>query len=408
MKTFAVNQRTYRLPDRPVAVVCIDGSDNTYLDAAMDRGAMPNLQKMAVQGYRGMARSALPSFTNVNNVSLVTGAPPVVHGICGNYFYDEISGQEVMMNSPEYLCAPTILEKAANAGRKVAMITAKDKLRLLLSKNLHGIAFSAERPFSDEKLLAAMPATRDFLKCGPPDIYSAEASLYVLRAGVALLQDRAADFLYLSLTDFMQHSYEPTQREVLDFYRKMDLEFGRLAVTDAILGLTADHGMNAKHDAEGNPKVLYLEEALEREFGPGFRVILPITDPYVRHHGALGSFAVVYLPEKERLGEVASWLYDQNGVTEVLEKTRAAKKLELPADRMGDLVVMSGRDTVLGKSPKHHDLTQLHSPLRSHGGRYEEMVPLIVSRPLNQTYQAQAQGDLRNFDVFDFVLNGTL
>jgi phosphonoacetate hydrolase len=71
----------------------------------------------------------------------------------------------------------------------------------------------------------------------------------------------------------------------------VDVELGRLLKSGAIVGLTADHGMNAKQKADGSPNVIYLETALVEKFGKGFRVILPITDPYVAHHGALGSFA---------------------------------------------------------------------------------------------------------------------
>jgi phosphonoacetate hydrolase len=90
----------------------------------------------------------------------------------------------------------------------------------------------------------------------------------------------------------------------------------------------------------------------------------------------------------------------------VLEKAEAAELLELPADRIGDLVVMSAADTVLGRSPEHHDLSQLDRPLRSHGGRFETTVPFIFSGPLNDEYAARAAADPRNFEVFDYVCNG--
>ncbi|MBA4150371.1 MAG: phosphonoacetate hydrolase [Verrucomicrobia bacterium] len=404
---FSVNGRTYKPAQRPIVTICLDGSADEYLDAAMARGLMPNLQRMSIRGFRGMARGALPSFTNVNNASIVTGVSPAVHGISGNYFYDPESGQEVMMNSAKYLRANTLLAAAAQAGRKVAVVTAKDKLREILSHGLTGIGFSAEKA-ADAQLATHGIADVEKLMGEPaPAIYSANASLFVLRAGVALVRAGLADLLYLSFTDYMQHKYEPEAPEVLDFYAAIDLELGHLLELGAVIGATADHGMNAKQKLNGEPNVLYLETMLDEKFGGGFRVILPITDPYVLHHGALGSFASVYLPPTAKLMEVSSWLMKLPGVTEVYDRETAAEKLEIPADRIGDLVVMSGRDVVVGRTTAHHDLSALDGGLRSHGGRYEEMVPFVISEPLNAGYQAKARGDLRNFDLFDFTINGT-
>jgi len=153
--------------------------------------------------------------------------------------------------------------------------------------------------------------------------------------------------------------------------------------------------------------VIYLESELVRKFGSGFRVILPITDPYVVHHGALGSFAVVHLPPKQAFIPVRDWLMELAGVTDVYDRATAARKMELPADRLGELVVLSGRDLVLGRTPQYHDLKALAGGLRSHGGRYEEMVPFILSEPLKPEYAAKAAGDPRNFDIFEFTVNGT-
>src|SRR5262249_52428844 len=125
---FTVNRRSYRPPARPIVAICLDGSADDYLVAALARGRMPHLQRMAVQGYRGLARGAMPSFTNVNNASIATGVPPAEHGIGGNFFYDSASGQEVMMNSAQYLRAETIFPAAARAGRKVAVVKGKEKI----------------------------------------------------------------------------------------------------------------------------------------------------------------------------------------------------------------------------------------------------------------------------------------
>lgn len=410
---FSANGIQYRPPARPVAVICLDGSSDEYLNAALIRDRMPHLKKMILSGFRGVARGAMPSFTNVNNSSIVTGVPPSVHGIGGNFFFDTSIGQEVMMNSAKFLRCETLFPAAAQSGRKVAVVTAKEKLRDIFASGLlqkGGIAFSSEK--AGQAAVATHGIENVESLVGPtPAIYSGEASLYVLKAGAALIEKGVADFLYLSTTDFMQHKYAPDAAEAVEFYAGIDEQIGRMLKLGTLLGITADHGMNAKQKTDGSPNVFYLESELVQRFGAGFRVILPITDPYVVHHGALGSFAQVHVPAAmasgAALAEIMTWLLNQPGVCEVLDRATAARLMELPADRMGDLVVCSSRDAVLGRTPEYHDLKAIEGGLRSHGGRYEEMVPLLFSSPLRPSYATRALGDPRNFQIFDFTVNGT-
>ncbi len=405
---FSVNGRTYRPPARPVVVICIDGCQDAYLDEALARGRMPRVAHLVAGGWRGLVRGALPSFTNVNNACIVTGAPPTVTGIAGNFFLDPDSGEEVMMNSSRYLRCDTLLAAAARAGRRVAMVTAKDKLRSLLTKDLEGIAFSVEKAGEARRETHGIDDVEALVGAPAPDIYSGEASLFVLEAGAVLLEAGLADFLYLTLSDYVQHKHAPHEEQALAFYAGMDLRIGRLLDAGAVVGITADHGMNGKTDARGEPKVIYLETALEQAFGPIARVVCTITDPYVVHHGALGGLVNVHLHDPARAAEVARWTLDLEGVTEVYERDLAARKLELPADRIGDLVVLAGRDWVLGRTEADHDLSQLGGiPLRSHGGRYEEMVPLLLSEPLSTLHARRAAGDPRSFEVFEFACGGT-
>lgn len=408
--SFTVNGRTYAPPACPVVVVCLDGSADAYLDAALARDRMPHLKRFAAAGWRGQARAAMPTFTNVNNASIVTGVPPRVHGIGGNYFYDRGSDEEVMMNSARFLTAPTLLPAAQKAGRKVAVVTAKEKLRDIFASGLvgpaGGLAFSSEKAAAARLETHGIADVEAFVGRPQPEIYSGDASLYVLEAGAALVAAGRADFLYLSTTDYMQHTYAPDAPEVVEFYAGLDAALGRLDSLGAVIGITADHGMNAKQKADGTPNVIYLESLLNRQFGPGFRVILPITDPYVVHHGALGSFAQVHLPSLQPVEPVRDFIGAMLGITEVHEVRTAVQKLELPPERVGDLAVCAGRDVVIGRTPQYHDLKALHGGLRSHGGRYEEIVPFLFNRPLQPAFRRRAEADVRNFDIFDFTCNG--
>lgn len=404
--SFVVNDRTYDPPSHPLVVICLDGSADEYFDAALDRGRMPHLQEIARSGYRGLARGALPSFTNVNNAAIVTGVPPSITGISGNYFLDPETGREVMMNDASYLRCPTILAAAARAGRRVGMVTAKDKLRGILSSGLDGISISVEKAAEIDLTDHGFAPAEALVDEPGPGIYSADASLYVLKTGVALLDQDLADFLYLSTTDYIQHSFAHDEAGALAFYEQIDQQIGELRSTGAGIAITADHGMNAKQRSDGSPNVIYLESDLTVKFGDGINVLLPITDPYVVHHGALGSFATVHLAPEQDATAVGSYIAQLDGITEVHDRAAAIRLLELPGDRIGELVVLSARDVVIGKTPEHHDLSVLEGTLRSHGGRYEEMVPMIVSMPLSETYTQKARGDLRNFDVFDLICNG--
>jgi phosphonoacetate hydrolase len=385
----SINGRSYRRPSAPVVVVCVDGCEQDYLTEAARAGVAPFLARMMEQGTARIGECVVPSFTNPNNLSIVTGVPPSVHGICGNYFFDREAGAEVMMNDPKYLRAGTILAAFADAGAKVVVVTAKDKLSRLLGHKLKGICFSSEKADAAMVELAGMPV---------PSVYSAELSEFVFAAGVKLMERDRPDLMYLSTTDYVQHKAAPGTPAANAFYAMMDRYLARLDRAGASIALTADHGMNAKHGADGAPNVIYLQDRLDEWLGPGAaRVILPITDPYVVHHGALGSFATVYLEK-----DVSERISQLPGIELVLRREEAARKFELPADRIGDLVVVSTRHVVIGTSRSRHDLSGLTEPLRSHGGISEQKVPLLFNRRLRRLEPGRR---LRNFDVFDLALN---
>lgn len=183
----------------------------------------------------------------------------------------------------------------------------------------------------------------------------------------------------------------------------MDKYLAQLDRLGAIIVLTADHGMNDKHGADGAPKVIYLQDQLDARYGPErARVILPITDPYVVHHGALGSYATVYAPDEAAAAEWIERIRALPGVELVLTRAEAAARFELPPDRIGDIVVVSEQSTVLGTSASRHDLSGLDAPLRSHGGISEQRVPLICNRPVSGIASGRR---LRNFDALDTALN---
>ena len=398
-----INGRTYKPPSQPTVVVCIDGCEPDYLAQAVAAGQMPWLKRTLALGSGLTADCVVPSFTNPNNLSIVTGVPPSVHGICGNYLFDTATGNEVMMNDPKWLRAPTLLAALAEAGQSLAVITAKDKLRSLLGHKMKGICFSAEK--ADQVTLDTNGIENVLALVGKPlpSVYSADLSEFVFAAGVKIMQTHKPDVMYLSTTDYVQHKHAPGTDGANSFYRMMDGYLDQLEALGCVIVLTADHGMNAKVAMDGTPDVVYLQDWFDEWLGTSVaRVILPITDPYVVHHGALGSFATVYLPEGADLVVARDRLALVKGMELVLTREQAAQRFELPADRIGDLVAVSERFTVIGTSAARHDLSALEVPLRSHGGLSEQRVPLIVNRKLPGLDKARR---FRNFDAFDLALN---
>ena len=407
MDQVVVNGRAYRRPTRPVVVVCVDGSEPGYIERAVETGRARFFERVLEHGTNRLADCVIPSFTNPNNISIVTGVPPSVHGISGNFFFDPESGAEVMMNDPRLMRADTVFKAFQGAGARIAVITAKDKLRRLLGHGLaigpeRAICFSAEQADTASLAEHGVAGVTELVGMGQPDVYSAELSEFVLRAGVAVMERDAPDIMYLSTTDYIQHKHAPGTPVANAFYAMMDRYLGELDAMGVLIALTADHGMNAKHDATGAPDVIYLQDLLDRWLGAGTaRVILPITDPYVVHHGALGSFATVYLAPSGAVPPLIERLRGVTGIELALTRTDACARFELPEDRVGDVVVLAATHKVLGTSRARHDLSGLTEPLRSHGGLTEQVVPMIANRRVAMPAGQQ----LRNFDVFDVALN---
>ena len=405
----SVNGRDYRWPNRPRVVVCVDGSEPDYIEKAIEAGVMPWTKKVVEgQGSDLRAHCVVPSFTNPNNISIVTGVPPKVHGICGNFYYDRENDKEVMMNEPHLLRTPTIFKAFQDQGAKIAVITAKDKLRRLLGNELKfgadgAICFSSEK--SDEVTLAdnGIENVVEMVSMEVPSVYSAELSEFIFAAGVKLMETVRPDLMYLSTTDYIQHKFAPGSEGANSFYAMMDSYWAKLDELGAVVALTADHGMNAKHDDAGDPKVIYLQDEMDRILSPAeARVILPITDPYVVHHGALGSYATIYLADDADVAHIVTELKKIPGMENVFTNKEGCDEFELAYDRMGDLILTSDKNVVLGTTASRHDLSGLTVPLRSHGGVTEQTVPLIFSRPATNL---EAGHQLRNFDIFNVALN---
>ena len=413
MKTIQLNGVTYRWPKQLVVVVCIDGGDPAYIEQGLRDGIIPNIARFMREGFSAIADGTVPSFTCPNNMSLITGAPPAVHGISGNFYLNE-QGEAVVMTGPELLRSRTILAAFADAGAKVVSITAKDKLCKQLGKDLDlnrgNVSFSAEKAAQCTLAENGIENVLEFVGMPQPDMYSMDLSLFVLEAGIKLLEWDRPDLLFLSLTDYIQHKHAPGDPTANEFYRRIDDAFGRLDALGAVVALTADHGMNDKLTAEGKPNVIFLQDILDREFGPGdTKVICPITDAFVKHHGALGGFVRVWCRGGKATPQaIIDLIKVMPGIAMALDKDEVCRRFELPRDREGDVAVIGDIGTVIGAAAAEHDLSNLaDARLRSHGAVTEARVPIILSRPVSADFLQRATiGPLNSYQIFDYAING--
>jgi len=393
MTAVEVNGRTYAFPSTRTAVVCLDGVDPRYLDDAFERNLVPRLRELTEQGVYAAGSSQLPSFTNPNNLSIVTGALPAVHGVPGNHYLAP-DGQEMQLTDASVLRAPSIHAAFEKCGVSVLTVTTKDKLRGLLGAGAVPCV-SAER--AGELELSGHGRVSRFVNRPVPGIYDWDCSHYALELGLALADVLEIDLLYVSLTDFVQHAAGPGEALSDAYLSRLDELVGDYLDAGWRLGLVADHGMNPK------PYVRYLGDVLQHAGVNGAHVVLPITDPYVVHHAALGSACWIHVDEDE-LESARGAVAAVEGVEEVLTRDEATAALALPADRIGDLVVLADAETVLGRSAGEHDLSALRGPLRSHGGRHERSVPILLSeRPQGTKRDLLARG-ASNADVHFLLL----
>lgn len=409
--SFELHGRTFNLPQRPTVVVCVDGFDPDYLQKGIDDGILPTMASFIQKGFHETAEVTMPTFTNTNNCSIITGQPASVHGINGNYFLDKATKEEVMIQDDSLLRGSTILAECSKRGVRVAALTAKDKLRKIIQRGLNmktSYCFSSEKADATTKEENGLEDVEAFVGRPKPDRLSGELSLYMLDAGVKLLEQDKADLFYLTMSDYIQHKYAPGDKESDAFLKGVDERLKRLVDLGAVVAVTGDHGMSAKSNSDGTPNVLFLQDELEARFGKGCcRVICPITDPFAGHHAGLGSFVRVYVDENktDKVDEMLKLCREFPQVDLALDGKTACERFNMPLDREGDIAVVTAKNAVIGAKSSEHDLSNLtgHS-LRSHGGLSEIRVPLMLSDTLAEA-APRGQRTWHNYDAFEIALN---
>ena len=369
----------------PTIIILVDGFDPEYLAVC----AAPALEAVAAGGFRVDGRGMTPSVTNVNNVSLVTGSYPERHGITSNYWLDRERGQELYMESGEFLCAETMFRRAAAAGMRSLLVTAKDKLLRLLSPpgGAADVALSAEAP----------PGWAVAAAGEPPPIYSLEVNRWVLDAGRGAMARESFDLVYLTTTDYAMHTYGPQHPESARHVKLLDDGIGALMAQSpgARILVTADHGMSDK------TRMLHLPGELAR-YGIAARAVPVIKDRYIVHHSNLGGSIYVHLDKPADVDAALDVLRHRPGVEEALPGEEAARRFRLMPERIGDILVLADAATVFGDP----DEVAMPPGLRSHGSVHESVVPIIGGGP---GLDRQAAARFReNMDVGRYIFEEVL
>ena len=374
-------------------VICVDGLDPEYLEAC----ETPNLTRLGGMGFLKTGQCMMPSVTNVNNVSLVTAAYSDTHGISSNYRLVRETGEEIYMESGEYVLAETMFQRLERRGGKSALVTSKDKLRTLLADGAT-IAVSSEQ--APEWVVREVGA--------PPPIYSLEVNGWVVEAA-SFIMSRCEDLdvVYISTTDYAMHTYAPEEPESQRHLSILDEAVGELVESypDVTLLLTADHGMSRKR------RMVDLESALER-YGMRAVAVPIIKDRYTVHHSNLGGCSYVYVdyvdpgsgdrrgPKTgDALVEALKVLGETPGVEEALSQEEAVDRFRLHRERIGDIVVTGESDVVFGDPSE----TEMPPRLRSHASTHERQVPLLGYNGDFEGFSFQENRDLGRF-VFERVL----
>lgn len=348
---------------KTTVVVCVDGLDPEYLDACLT----PNIREIARKGFLKIGKSIMPSVTNVNNVSLVTASYPEAHGISSNYRMIRETGEEIYMESSDYILTETMFQRAQRLGKRTIMVTSKDKLRTLLSGGAT-IAVSSER--APEWVIAGRNVGQ------PPEIYSLEVNGWSINAASFIMTQQPADLVYITTTDYAMHTYPPDAPESQQHLTILDNALGDLLEThpDITLLLTADHGMSAKS------QLIDLDDVL-RNHGIHATQVPIIKDRYVLHHSNLGGCMFIYLDPShlEYVNQAMDILKETPGIEDVYSREEAVEKLNLYYERIGDIVVTGDPEVVFGPSEISGSWGEGKVPpgLRSHASAHEQAIPLI-------------------------------
>ena len=345
-----------------VLMFLLDGFDPGYVQPVR----MPRLAALMKAGASTLdGRGVLPSLTNVNHISLLTGTYPKRHGLSTNFYYDRATRTDVFMEQVSFVQEPLVFERFKAAGWSTALVTAKEKLTKLLRRGLDVCIDMKTHPEAHRAAAGA-----------PPEIFSLDINLWVFRMAREVALRERPDFLYVATTDYPQHMLAPDEPAMQQYLEASDEALGRLLEVydpaETLVVLTADHGMNAKLRSVSPVEVL-------AQAGIATHGVPLIRDGLYAHHRDLGGSLYLYFDDPGKAREARAVLQRVPGIDEVVPNAEAHRD-HLPAERVGDLICWAARDVALGiwtDGPANRSETGL----RSHGSKHEQRIPMLVTGP---------------------------
>lgn len=393
------NNIIYTIPSKgspPVIGICLDGTSPDHL-AGLE---MPHFWSGS---YRD-AHAFIPTVTNTNNVSIITGVSPSVHGVVANTIleFEEKGGVGKLIETPlikeDALKCETILSCASQKGNPVLVVTAKKKLVKLLGKGVHPNSLVISIEDLGDKNSPSLKALVDkgldgaIIKAGaPPHIYTPEASVYCLQLAFEILElGKYMGFtpclVYISTTDYVQHLNSPSSKISQTYYEAIDRELGRLKLQGRV-GVTADHGMNLKTNFH------FIEDIISQN-NLDCQVGIAIKDAHMIHHLGFGSYVTVHTLKR-----------DQQSVRDIIKNLPGVTRCQ--KNEQGVLEVFGDKRTALGSTKSFHYQYKDHvnRKIRTHGGEAEVLIPLAFLFEMDTKVHNQflRMSKLYNKDLFFFL-----
>ena len=397
------NNIGYDLPkkgDPPVIGICLDGTGPNHLAGVK----MPNFWSGS---YRD-AYAFLPTVTNTNNVSIITGVAPSVHGVVANTILEskKKAGGEILVETPliqgSTLKCESLLSCASQKGHPVLVVTAKKKLVNLLGNGVHSNSLIVAIEDLNDENSPSLKALEDKGLDGavheagpPPHIYTPDASVYCLRLAYEILDlgkytGFRPSLVYISTTDYVQHLNSPKSKVSQDYYEAIDRELGRLKLKGRV-GVTADHGMNEKTN------LLFIEDIISQK-NLTCRVGIAIKDVHMIHHLGFGSYVTIHAPKK-----------DESAVWNIVKNLPGVQRCE--KNEHGVLEAFGDKTTAFGSTREFHYKSNAalsnrsNRTIRTHGGEAESLIPLAFLFEMDSDVNNQflQTPRLYNKDLFFFL-----
>jgi arylsulfatase A-like enzyme len=366
-------------PVRPhVYLVVVDGLGADQLDPAL----MPRLAAMATRAgaIRSEARAAMPTRTNPNHVTLLTGLLPESHGVVGNGYWDRRARTAKGLDDAASVEAETLFTVAETTRPALVTMAAFSKAKI-------GHLFLAASGRQHAPDVIWVP---EAVAAG--HVVGVASDGETMDAFLAATADREPDLAAINLSEVDRTAHAQGPATTADARRHADAAIGRL-IDDldargrwsrSVVIVTADHGFDdvAPSEARPHPSIVLSE----RFAAAGVTGVRSVGDGGLAH-----VYAEAIAPNATRagaaavvLGWAAAVAWREPGVAEVLSRL-PVRGVPLLADVHPDWGLAHERagDLLLVANPGYAfvDATDTTSPTfrGNHGSPREMRVPLVIA-----------------------------